>query len=73
MAKKNKTEDASKENEASENIEIRTMSSRDEARKQLDDDISRYLQQGGEIETVEKNVMADPPRKPVSNYGSRPI
>ena len=27
----------------------------------------------GKISSIEPNVMADPPRKPESNYGSRPI
>lgn len=47
------------------------------AHRQLRDemaaDVEAYLAQGGEIEVIEPNVMADPPRKPQSNYGSRPI
>ena len=53
--------------------ELRTMTSNRSVRDQLSDDIAKFLQSGGEIVEVEKNLMADPPQKPASNYGSRPI
>lgn len=53
--------------------ELRTMTSNRSVREQLSDDIAKFLQSGGEIVEVEKNLMADPPQKPASNYGSRPI
>ncbi len=53
--------------------ELRTMTSNRSVRDQLSDDIAKFLQSGGEIVKVEKNLMADPPQKPASNYGSRPI
>jgi len=31
------------------------------------------LAQGGEIDHVQAHVTADPPQKPGSRYGSRPI
>jgi hypothetical protein len=42
-------------------------------RSQLCDDVEAFLKSGGKIVEVEPNVLADPPKKPVSNYGSRPI
>ena len=51
----------------------RTVSSKDAARKQLEEDMKRFLGSGGNITQVDANVRADPPRKPESNYGSRPI
>ena len=51
----------------------RTVSSKDAARRQLEDDMKRFLSGGGQISVVATNVRADPPRKPESNYGSRPI
>ncbi|MEQ3696424.1 MAG: hypothetical protein ABNH02_05600 [Pseudomonadales bacterium] len=53
--------------------ELRTMTSNRSVREQLSDDIAKFLQSGGEIVEVEKNLMADPPQKPASSYGSRPI
>lgn len=51
----------------------RTLSSRESERKKLEEDMARFLNGGGEIQQVERNVRMDPPRKPQSNYGSRPI
>jgi|GEM_PF-3029490 len=42
-------------------------------RSELDEQVQAFLKQGGEIEEIEPNVMADPPQKPSNNYGSRPI
>lgn len=51
----------------------RTVAAKDAARRQLEDDMRRFLSGGGQISRVDTNVRADPPRKPESNYGSRPI
>lgn len=51
----------------------RTVSSKDAARRQLEEDMKRFLNTGGQIRVVDSSVRADPPRKPESNYGSRPI
>lgn len=53
--------------------EDRSISSRNRYRSQLDDDIASFLASGGEIKRVERNITADPPQKPTSSYGSRPI
>ena len=46
---------------------------RERAREQLNADIEAFLANGGKIERVEMNVMADPPKPPQSNYGGQPI
>ena len=51
----------------------RSLSSREAERRQLQEDMERFLTGGGEIKQIEKDVRMDPPRKPESNYGSRPI
>ncbi len=32
-----------------------------------------FLARGGQVQAIEPNVVADPPKKPDSKYGSRPI
>ena len=51
----------------------RSVSSKENIRQQLQDDIEAFLASGGQVDRIAANVTADPPRKPVSNYGSRPI
>ncbi len=51
----------------------RTVSSREAERRRLEEDMKRFLSGGGKITQVDPNVRMDPPRKPESNYGSRPI
>lgn len=46
---------------------------RERARRQLESDIEAFLASGGKIQTIDSNVMADPPKKPQSNYGGQPI
>ena len=35
--------------------------------------MEEFLSRGGKVQEVEVNVVADPPKKPDSKYGSRPI
>lgn len=51
----------------------RTVSSREMERRRLQEDMERFLKAGGKITQVDPNVRMDPPKKPESNYGSRPI
>ncbi|MEE2733046.1 MAG: hypothetical protein VYA55_19660 [Pseudomonadota bacterium] len=51
----------------------RSLSSREAERRQLQEDMERFLNGGGQIKQIDKDVRMDPPRKPESNYGSRPI
>lgn len=52
---------------------MRSIASRKKLRNKMDADVDAFLKKGGQIDEIEPNVMADPPRKPTSNYGSRPI
>lgn len=51
----------------------RTVTSREAERRRLEEDMKRFLNGGGQITQVDANVRMDPPKKPESNYGSRPI
>ena len=42
-------------------------------REEMASEIEAFLAKGGRVTEVERNVRADPPKKPESNYGSRPI
>lgn len=50
-----------------------SVKSRETARAALNAQIEEFLARGGKINLIDNNVTADPPRKPTSNYGSRPI
>jgi hypothetical protein len=65
----------STEKKAAKNEDLgeRSLSSRSNTRHQMESDIEAFLKKGGEIAKIPNNVMADPPRKPKSDYGSRPI
>lgn len=56
-----------------EDAETLTVSSKEALRRQLEEEMQRFLAQGGRITEVPPDVTADPPQKPVSNYGSKPI
>lgn len=43
------------------------------AREQLNADVEAFLASGGNIKKIDVNVMADPPKRPQSNYGGQPI
>lgn len=53
--------------------EERTVSSRQGLRDEMARQIEEFLARGGRIQEIDPNVTADPPRKPESEYGSRPI
>jgi len=66
--------ESSVEKDAVEDLVVSTSSAaRDEMRQSMEDDVAAFLARGGQITQVDDNVMADPPRKPQTNYGSRPI
>ena len=58
---------------SSEEGVLRSLASRKKLRDKVDNEVENFLNAGGAINEIEPNVMADPPRKPTSNYGSRPI
>ena len=53
--------------------EERTVASRQAQRDEMDRQVAEFLARGGQIQQIDPNVTADPPRKPESDYGSRPI
>ena len=56
-----------------EPAEERTVESRKKLRASLEAQVEAFLKKGGKIETVDTNVTSDPPKKPSSEYGNRPI
>lgn len=50
-----------------------TVSSKEAIRRQLEEEMERFLAKGGKVQEIPPDVTADPPQKPVSNYGSKPI
>jgi hypothetical protein len=56
-----------------EALEDFSIASRQKARDELESQIAEFLARGGKINQVEPNVTADPPKKPTSDYGGRPI
>jgi hypothetical protein len=50
-----------------------TVSSKEALRRQLEEEMERFLAKGGRVQEIPPDVTADPPQKPVSNYGSKPI
>lgn len=57
----------------SEVIEDFSIASRQKVRDELESQIAEFLARGGKINEVPANVTADPPKKPTSDYGGRPI
>ena len=51
----------------------RSISSREAERQELEDAMLTFLSSGGSVQKIEKDLRKDPPRRPESNYGSRPI
>ena len=51
----------------------RSVASRERIRRQMEEDMQSFLSKGGAIQRIAPNVLADPPRKPSTAYGSRPI
>jgi hypothetical protein len=51
----------------------RTPKCQEDVRAQMASEIENFLAKGGAVTEVERGHRADPPKKPESNYGSRPI
>ncbi len=49
------------------------MAMRNAMRQKIESDVEAFLARGGKINQIAPNVVADPPRKPESNYGGQPI
>lgn len=61
------------EKEPNDQDHAHTIQSRQGLRQQLEEDVEAFLEAGGRIEEIDMHVTADPPTKPVSRYGGRPI
>ncbi len=53
--------------------ETRSVESRVRIRSVLDSDVDKFLKSGGKINSIKSNVIADPPKRPESSYGSKSI
>lgn len=49
------------------------LSAKERERQRLQEQIDAFLASGGQIQQIDSNVIADPPKKPESNYGGQPI
>jgi translation initiation factor 1 (eIF-1/SUI1) len=58
---------------ASEITVDNSLAAKNREREELAKQIEEFLARGGTINEVDSNVCSDPPQKPSSNYGSRPI
>ncbi len=53
--------------------ELPSMEAKNKERDALARAMEEFLARGGQVQEVEPNVVADPPKKPDNKYGSRPI
>lgn len=53
--------------------ELPSVEAKQKERDALAQAMEEFLSRGGQVQEVEPNVVADPPKKPESKYGSRPI
>lgn len=58
---------------AAEPEELPSLEAKQREREALARAMEEFLARGGRVQEVEPNVVADPPKKPDSKYGSRPI
>jgi len=50
-----------------------TLNEKEVERQRLQAEIDAFISDGGTIRKIPANVLADPPKKPESNYGGQPI
>ncbi|MBD9427093.1 hypothetical protein IB232_17290 [Pseudomonas sp. PDM15] len=63
-----------KKAKAAEEIEeLPSVEAKQKERDALAKAMEEFLARGGAVQEIEPNVVADPPKKPDSKYGSRPI
>lgn len=58
---------------AEEPLEGLSVEAKARERDMLARQMEEFMAKGGKIQEVDPNVVGDPPRKPDSKYGSRPI
>jgi len=64
---------AVKDKDKDDGADARTVAGRQKIREKLAKDVEAYLSRGGRIQEIDANTTADPPVRPTSEYGSRPI
>lgn len=67
---------ASKSKKAKAAVDVEELPSIEAKQKERDAlarAMEEFLSRGGKVQEVEPNVVSDPPKKPDSKYGSRPI
>lgn len=50
-----------------------SLAGKEEERRRIQAEIEAFIASGGQINAIPNNVVADPPKKPESKYGSQPI
>ncbi len=64
----------SKKAKAAEEVEeLPSVEAKQKERDALAKAMEEFLARGGAVQEIEPNVVADPPKKPDTKYGSRPI
>jgi hypothetical protein len=58
---------------AAEDLEGASIEAKEREREMLARQIEEFMARGGKVQQIDDNVVSDPPRKPESKYGSRPI
>ena len=69
----NDSGESSAQVQAAEDDSFSSEAARRRMREAMAAEVEAFLSRGGSIQQIEDNVMADPPRKPQTSYGSRPI
>ncbi len=54
-------------------VEGLSLEAKEREREMLARQMEEFMARGGKVQQVGANVVADPPKKPESKYGSRPI
>ena len=62
-----------KKNAKAEDLEGVSVEAKDRERDALARQMEEFLSRGGKVQEIDSNVVSDPPKKPDSKYGSRPI
>ncbi|MBV1960074.1 MAG: hypothetical protein KUG48_00520 [Oleibacter sp.] len=69
----NVAEVAKESSESTDDMLVSSGEEKEKLRLAMAAEVEAFLSRGGKIQEVGVNVMADPPRKPQTSYGSRPI
>lgn len=69
----NDSGESSAQVQAADDDSFSSEAARRRMREAMAAEVEAFLSRGGSIQQIEDNVMADPPRKPQTSYGSRPI